>query len=130
MPKVPIRSPKVWEPPPKTWSQALRTGNLVFIAGQVGLNAKQKLVGRGDALPQARQAFRNMKALVEAAGGTMDDIVKLTIYVTDMRDRPKVLQAREEFFSGDFPTATLVMVSMLAFEGLLVEIDAIAVLPD
>lgn len=128
MPKVAIRSPKVWEPPPKTWSQALKAGNLLFIAGQVGLDAKQKLVGRGDALAQARQAFRNIKALVEAAGGTMEDIVRLTLYVTDMRDRPKVLQAREEFFSGDFPTATLVMVSLLAFEGLLVEIDAIAVL--
>ena len=125
-----ITSPKVKEPPPKTWSQALKAGKHLFIAGQVGLDAEGELVGRGNVSVQATQTFENIKALVEEAGGTMDDIVKLTIYLTDMRDRPKVLEVREKYFTGDFPTSTLVMVSMLAFEGLLIEIDAIAVLPD
>ncbi len=125
-----IISPKVKEPPPKTWSQALKVGNLLFISGQVAVNADGQLVGRGDITAQAVQTFEYIKALVEQAGGTMDDIVKLTIYLTDMRDRPKLLEIREKYFTGDFPTSTLVMVSMLAFEGLLIEIDAIGVLPD
>lgn len=125
-----ITSPKVKEPPPKTWSQALKAGNLLFISGQVALDADGQLVGRGDITAQAVQIFENIKALVEQAGGTMDDIVKLTIYLTDMRDRPKLLEIRKKYFTSDFPTSTLVMVSMLAFEGLLIEIDAIGVLPD
>ena len=130
MAKVRIKSPKVWEPPPKSWSQALRTGNHVFIAGQVGVNAKGKLVGKGDALAQARQVFRNIKALVEKAGGTMEDIMKITVYVTDIRNADLVRKARGEFLKGDFPTSTLVCVTALASPDLLVEIEAIAVLPD
>ncbi len=136
MAKKAVKSPKVWTPPPKSWSQALRSGNFLFFAGQVGLNAKgnlaatKGLVGKGDVLAQARQAFKNMKALVEQAGGTMDDIVKLTIYITDIRDADAVRRARSEFFKGDFPTATLVCVTALASPLFLVEIEGIAVLSD
>ncbi len=136
MAKESIKTPKVWTPPPKSWSQALRVGNLLFTAGQVALTAKgnmttgKGLVGKGDALAQARQSFKNIKALVEKAGGTMEDIVKLTLYVTDIRDADLVRKARREFFKGDFPTATLVCVTALASPLFLVEIEAIAVLPD
>lgn len=136
MVKVKINSPKIWTPPPKSWSQALRAGNLLFTAGQVALTAKgnmttgEGLVGKGDALAQARQSFKNIKTLVEKAGGAMEDIVKLTIYITDIRDADRVRKARTEFFTGDFPTATLVCVTALASPLFLVEIEAIAVLPD
>ena len=125
-----IKSPKVWEPPPRSWSQALQTNNLLFIAGQVGLNAKGKLVGKGDAEAQARQVFRNIENLVKAAGGTMDDVVQITVYVTDIRHAEKVRNARGAFFRDDPPTSTLLVISGLASEDLLVEINAIAVLPE
>ncbi len=124
-----IRSPKVWEPPPKTWSQALQSNNLLFISGQVAVNAKGKLVGKGNVLAQSRQAFRNIRGLVEEAGGTMGDVVKITVYVTDIRNADKTRQARGETFSGNFPASTLVAVSALAAEDFLVEIEAIAALP-
>ncbi len=125
-----IKSSKVWEPPPRSWSQALQTNNLLFIAGQVGVNAKGKLVGKGDAEVQARQVFKNIENLVKEAGGTMDDVVQLTVYVTDIRHAEKVRKAREAFFQGEPPTSTLLVISGLASEDLLVEINAIAVLPE
>ena len=130
MKKVRIKSPKVWEPPPNSWSQAFRTGNHVYIAGQTGVNAKGKLVGKGDAFLQARQVFRNIKALVEKAGGSMADLVKITVYVTDIRNAEAVRKARGEFMKGDPPTSTLLCVTGLASPDYLVEIEAIAVLPD
>ena len=129
MQKKRITTRQVKEPPPKTWSQCLRMGDLVFISGQVAYDARGRLVGRGNPLAQCRQAFRNMRALVEAAGGTMDQIVRMTVWLTDIRHRPLLLRARAEAFRGDFPTVTLVGGVDLAFDELLVEIDAIAVVP-
>lgn len=80
-------------------------------------------------LSQATSALGKIKALVEAAGGTMADIAKLTIFVTDITKRPEIGEARRNFFSGDFPCSTLVEVSSLADPGLLVEIEALAVHP-
>jgi enamine deaminase RidA (YjgF/YER057c/UK114 family) len=114
MKKVRIKTPKVWEPPPNSWSQALRTGNHVYIAGQTATNAKGKMVGKGDAFLQAKQVFRNIKALVEKAGG---------------RNAEAVRKARGEFMKGDPPTSTLLCVTGLASPDYLVEIEAIAVLP-
>ncbi|MFQ5911905.1 MAG: RidA family protein [Nitrospinota bacterium] len=130
MAKIRIKTPKVWEPPPRSWSQGFRTANQVYLAGQVAFNAKGKLVGDGDAYAQARQVFKNIQALVEKAGGTMDDVVRITVYVTDIRNADLVRKARGEFFKGDFPASTLVCVTALASPKLLVEIEATAVLPD
>ena len=80
-------------------------------------------------LSQATIALGRIKALLEAAGATMDDVAKLTIYVTDISKRPEISEARQRFFTGDFPTSTLVEVSALADPGLLVEIEAIAIHP-
>ncbi|MBI2880892.1 MAG: RidA family protein [Candidatus Tectomicrobia bacterium] len=130
MAKVRIKSPKVYEPPPNTWSQALRAGNHVYIAGQTAMSPKGKLVGKGDPLAQARQVFKNIRGLVEKAGGTMNDVVKINVYVTDIRNADPVRRARGAFFKGDFPTSTLVCVAALASPDFLVEIEAVAVLPD
>ena len=125
-----IKSPKVWEPPPRSWSQALQTNNLLFIAGQVGVNAKGKLVGKGDAEVRRVRSSRTSRNLVKEAGGTMDDVVQLTVYVTDIRHAEKVREARGAFFRGEPPTSTLLVISGLASEDMLVEISAIAVLPE
>ena len=75
---------------------------------------------------QAKAVFTKIKHLIEAAGGTMNDIIRVDIYVTDIKQREEVWKARKEFFTGDFPASTLVEVSALATPELLVEIEAIA----
>ena len=90
-----VTSPEVVEPQPGTWSNCLVAGNTVYIAGLTARGAGGEAVG-GDDEAQARVIFTKIKALVEAAGGQMSDLVKITIYVTDIRDRPamnKVYQA-------------------------------------
>jgi len=130
--KVRIQVPDVQEPPPKRWSNCLRVGNLVFISGMVGYDSNRKIVGPGDALAQCRRAFQNIRALIEASGGTMDNIVRTTVWLTDIRHRPALLQAREEAFrdTENLPTVTLVGGVSLAHDELMVEIDAMGWLPD
>ena len=82
------------------------------------------IAGGDDVYEQARLTFGKIKHIVEAAGGVMDDIIKVTIFVTDITRREEVWKARREFFTGDFPCSTLVEVSALARPGLAVEIEA------
>jgi len=122
-----ISHPQVPEPPPQTWSNGLVIGNQVFIAGmtaQVGA----EVVGGESMYGQAQAIFAKINNLMEAAGGRMDDIVKVVIYVTDIARREEVWQARREVFTGDFPVSTLVEVAALARPEILVEIEAIAIL--
>jgi 2-iminobutanoate/2-iminopropanoate deaminase len=111
-------SPEVTEPQPDTWSNCLVVGGVAYLAG---------MTGRGDdEYAQAKAILTKIKHLVEAAGGSMADIVKVTIFVTDISQRDKVWQARREFFTGNFPASTLVQVAALADPSLKVEIEAVA----
>ena len=116
--------------PPTGYSHAVKkSGTPVFIAGQVALDGAGKLVGEGDAAAQAEQALQNLRTVVEACGGTIDDIVKITIFVTDAAYRPAVAAARQRFFpSGQYPASTYLVVSALAVPLLLVEIEAVAMI--
>ena len=116
--------------PPSGYSYAVKkSGTPVFISGQVALDADGKLVGEGDAAAQTEQVFRNLKTVVEGAGGTMDDIVKITVYVTDPSYRPAVGASRlKHFKEGQYPASTYLVVSGLAIPQLLVEIEAVAVI--
>jgi 2-iminobutanoate/2-iminopropanoate deaminase len=114
----------VEEPAPGLWSNCKRVGNQVFIAGLVALR-DGRVVAEGDALSQACFIFENIRRYMEAAGGCIDDVVKVTIFITSMKDRAAILEARRRFFSGDFPCSTLVAVSALIDPGLLVEIEAV-----
>ena len=116
--------------PPTGYSYAVKkSGTPVFIAGQVALDGAGKLVGEGDAAAQAEQALRNLRTVVEACGGTIDDIVKITIFVTDAAYRPAVAAARQRFFpGGQYPASTYLVVSALAVPPLLVEIEAVAMI--
>jgi len=120
-------SPHVPEPPPQTWSNALVVGNQVFIAGMVARDDKG-LVGGDSMYGQAKAIFAKIRHMMEAAGGKMDDIVKVVIFVTDIKRREEVWKARREAFTGDFPVSTLVEVRALAAPEFLVEVEAIAVL--
>jgi enamine deaminase RidA (YjgF/YER057c/UK114 family) len=122
-----VSSPQVPEPPPQTWSNCLVVGNQVFVAGMVARNG-DKLLGGDSMYEQAKAVFAKIKNLLEAAGGRMDDIVKVLIFVTDIKRREEVWKARREVFTGDFPVSTLVEVRALAAPELLVEVEAIAIL--
>jgi enamine deaminase RidA (YjgF/YER057c/UK114 family) len=122
-----IGSPHVPEPPPQTWSNCLVVGQQVFVAGMTARSG-QDIAGGDSMYEQARAIFTKIKHLIEAAGGRMDDIVKVNIFVTDIRRREEVWKARREVFTGDFPVSTLVEVSALATPDLLVEIEAVAIL--
>jgi len=126
MKKRRVSSPGVPEPPPQTWSNALVVGNQVFIAGMTA-RVGAETVGGDSMYGQARAIFDKIRQLMEAAVGHMDDIVKVVIYVTDIKRREEVWKARREVFSGDFPVSTLVEVRALAAPDLLVEVEAVAV---
>jgi enamine deaminase RidA (YjgF/YER057c/UK114 family) len=98
---------------------------VAYVAGLVARGNDGKIVA-GDEYEQAKKIFAKIKHLLEAAGGAMADVVKVTIFVTDITQREKVWRARREVFTGDFPTSTLVQVAALADPSLKVEIDAIA----
>ncbi|MGL4175993.1 MAG: RidA family protein [Dermatophilaceae bacterium] len=113
------------------YTQAIKvTGaeSIVFVSGQVAYDDRGGVAHAGDFAAQARATFAALRAQVEAAGAGVDDIVKLTIYLVDLRDRDQLRVIRDDFFGGRAPAATLVGVTGLALPGLLLEIDAIAVI--
>jgi len=113
------------EPAPGTWSNCLVVNGIAYVAGLVGRGEDGKAV-KGDEYDQAKAIFVKMRGLIEAAGGTMSDVVKVVIFVTDIKNREKVWRARQEVFVGNFPVSTLVEVAALASPDLKVEIEAIA----
>jgi reactive intermediate/imine deaminase len=116
-------------PLPWPYSHAIKVGNLLFVAGQVALDEELRIVGPGDAEAQARQVWRNIQAVVEAAGGKLTDVVRVTTYVVDLADADAVQQVRRELFpEGDYPAATVVQAAKLGLPGLLLETEATAVI--
>lgn len=115
----------VGEPPPETWSNCLMAGNQIFIAGMTARSADFDIVGNGAEYEQAHAIFTKIQNLMTEAGGSMADIVKVNIFVTDITKRKEVWRARAEFFSGNFPVSTLVEVSALALPEMLVEVEAV-----
>jgi enamine deaminase RidA (YjgF/YER057c/UK114 family) len=110
------------------YSQVVKVGNTVYIAGQVSVNPEGNVVGKGDAEAQVRQVWRNLEAAAKGAGGTLQNIVKTTTYVTSIEHAGAVRKVRDELFrSGNPPTSTLLVISALASPDYLVEIEAIAV---
>lgn len=102
--------------------------SLIFLSGQLSRDPDGRLVGRGDMAEQTRQAIRNMDTVLKAAGGTLEDIVSIVVYTTDIREFGEIVSARMEFFQKNLPTSTIVEVNHLADPGLLIEFQAIAAL--
>jgi len=116
---------------PPTYSQGIKVTQvqtILFLSGQVAYTADGNAAFRGDFKAQARGAYEAMKALIESQGGTMNNIVKITTYVTDMRYRVDLAPIREEFFGKKGPASTLVEISALAHPDWMIEIEAIAVI--
>lgn len=125
-------SPKsIPDPRPRYTQGILAEGKrLLFIAGQTGVDADNNVVGKGDVAAQTEQVLKNMKAVLDEAGASFADVVKITTYITDPRFRDGITPARNKYFGENPPASTLVVVSGLADPDYLVEIEAIAVLPD
>ena len=109
------------------YSQATRTGNLVFLSGQTPLDPATGNLVEGDIAVQARQAFDNIKAVVAAAGGTMDDIVRVGLYLTDLSQFGEVNAVMAEYFSQPYPAHSTIEVSALP-RGARFEVDAVMAL--
>jgi len=102
--------------------------SFIFLSGQLARDTEGRLVGAGDMAEQTRQCIRNMRMVLEEAGGTLDDIVSIVVYTTDIREFKNIVAARTEFFVAKLPTSTIVEVNHLADPGLLIEFQAIAAL--
>ena len=126
MPKSRVYSPAVAEAPPGRWSNAIRAGEFLFISGQVSRSSDGTTIEGAGEYEQAKIIFTKIRNLVEAAGGTTEDVVRVTIYMVNIKQNTEVWRARQEFFSGDFPASTLVEVSALGTPEMLVEVEAIA----
>jgi len=106
-------------------SQAIRAGNLLFVSGQAALTLDGALVGVGDFDLQADQAFDNLRRVLEAGGSSLGQVVKVTIYLTDMAHFPKVVGLRAKYFRKPYPADTIVEVRALALPELMIEIEAV-----
>jgi enamine deaminase RidA (YjgF/YER057c/UK114 family) len=115
--------------PTRGYAHAWRAGDLLFISGQVAMNAQGEVVGRGDTGAQAEQVFANLKKVLAAAGATFRDVIKLTILCTDPAGIPAIREARNRALEGHTPASTLMVVAGLASSDYLVEIEAVAVVP-
>ena len=117
--------------PSGVWTNAVLTqpGKMLFISGLVSRDADGNIVGKGDIEAQTRQTCENLKLAVEAAGGTLADLVRVDVYITDMNHFSTIHKVRAEYFPKDPPASTMVEVSRFVSPDAMIEINAIAVLP-
>ena len=111
------------------YTDAVAAGDLVFVSGVVPVDAEGRLVGGGDVVAQARKVFESMGEVLRAAGCGFEDVVKVTIFLTDVDDRSKINPVRQEAFGETRPASTLVEISRLAIPGAKIEVEAVAALP-
>jgi reactive intermediate/imine deaminase len=112
-------------PPISHYCDAVRFGDLLFISGIPPTDPSGNVVGGDDVAAQARQVFRNMKLVLDAAGAGFGDILKVTVYLLDVGDRARINPVRKEFFGAARPASTLIGVNELAIPGMKVEIEAV-----
>jgi 2-iminobutanoate/2-iminopropanoate deaminase len=110
------------------YTDAVWAGDLLFISGCIPVDRKGALVP-GDIVAQTRQVFENIRAVLDAAGARFQDVVKVTVFLIDIDDRPAVNGVRQEVFGDARPASTLVEVSRLAVPGALIEVEAVALVP-
>ena len=104
-----------------------RVGDLVIVSGQAALDDHGRVVGEGDFDAQAEKAFMNLERVLKAAGSSLDKVVKVTIYLIDMVNFPKIVELRQRYFSEPWPADTIVAVTALGMPELEIEIEAMAV---
>ena len=115
--------------PVSHYTDAVRAGDLLFVSGCVPTDETGDVVGVGDVVAQARQVFANIERILSAAGASFADVVKVTVFMRNIDDRPLINPVRQEFFGDARPASTLVEVSRLVLPEFLLEVEAVAVLP-
>ncbi len=115
----------------RAFSSAVKVtgGSLVFLAGMSPVDVHRELVGVADFDAQVEQVWENMRLALEKAGGTLSDVVSMTVFLTDMRHGNRFIELRERKFGKDFPASALIGIDHLAVPGMLIEIQAIAAIP-
>jgi 2-iminobutanoate/2-iminopropanoate deaminase len=111
------------------YTDAVRFGDILFVSGLAPLDENARLIGEGDVVAQARQIHVNLEKVLAHAGASFADVLKVTVFLIHIDDRPKINPIRREYFGSALPASTLVEVSALAVPGMLIEIEAIAGLP-
>jgi 2-iminobutanoate/2-iminopropanoate deaminase len=111
------------------YTDAVEAGGFLYISGMLSVNADGELVGTGDVVRQSEQVLDNVGAVLQAAGATFGDVVRVGVYVRDMADRELINSVRRRYFGDARPASTLVEVGALADPYALVEIEAVALLP-
>jgi 2-iminobutanoate/2-iminopropanoate deaminase len=130
MPKKTPIAPPTMAKPAGVWSPAIvsEPGRLLFISGMTARDGSGKIVGEGDYRAQTRQVCENLKTAVEAADGTLADIVQVNVFVLDIEQFDAIHAVRREYFPTEPPASTMVQVQRLVDKRMLIEINAIAVL--
>ena len=108
----------------------MRAGNLLYVSGCPATDADGRLVGGDDTVAQCRQVLENLRRALAAGGCEPKDVVKVTVFLTDVEDRPRINPLRQAFFGDARPASTLVGVKELPVPGMKVEIEAVALIPN
>jgi enamine deaminase RidA (YjgF/YER057c/UK114 family) len=101
-------------------------GRLLYIAGQVAWDPSGNIVGKGDVRAQARQVFENLRGVLQAAGGDLSSLMRITTYITRIENFPAVAEARSAVFQGELPASTLIVVKSLFHPDFLIEVEGVA----
>src|SRR5688572_18629210 len=120
--------PEDLPPTQPLYSQGVRAGDTIYVSGQVSTDTTGRVVGKGDMRVQTRQTLENIRRVLAAEGATLDDVVKVTMFVTDMSRADEAREVRKQYFVKHPPASTGVEVSRLAHPDYLIEIEAVAVL--
>jgi reactive intermediate/imine deaminase len=116
--------------PGGVYSSGIRVGNLVFLSGFGPFDSERRLIGPGDPAAQTEQTLLNMRLMLESVGATFDNVVRWTTYLLDIRHLAAVNEVKRKYFNEPYPASTSLGVASFAIPGMLLEIDAIAVLED
>jgi reactive intermediate/imine deaminase len=111
------------------FTDAVVAGGFVYVSGIVPVDGDGRLVGGDDVVAQVRQVFDNMRVVLDAAGSGFEHVVKVTLFLTDIDDRPRINPVRQEVFGATRPASTLVEVPRLAVDGAKVEVECVALVP-
>ena len=112
-------------PPISHYTDAVRFGDLLFLSGVAPLDSELRVLGGDDVAEQARHVFIAMEKILTKAGATFADVLKVTVYLTDVTDRTKINPIRKQYFGETRPASTLIGVNELAIPGMKVEIEAV-----
>jgi len=122
-------TPKEWRRKDLPLSPGIKYNDLIFISGQVPRDAQGNVVGRGDIRKQTEQTLKNVEAVLRAAGATMDDVLKVNVYMKDGSQFSEMNEVYRKFFKGRFPARATIQVALIAQEEILIEIEAVARVP-